>query len=567
MKNSTLLMAALMAVTASAVKAQALNTTLKHKLGAKHASVVMKPNAPAIYTLPGTKSLTTSRFANNDILTARRTATMQRLKARAMKKARAAADAKVWVPTEQTSYVINEDTGDWDLDTKYSFKYNDKAQMCQQFQESTSTEGGITKKEYYRVDLTYDNNGKWNKQEVYNSLDGTEYTGYQKTERTYDAIQPNLLTYYAISSWNELSKKWELSSQANKYVYTRDADNNILSMEISQPYQGEWEAIVRSTNTIDPATKQVNSFKYEKLDYNDFSELEWVVDQYYKNLKWKETNGQVAKEYESDPQTNWMSYGNYLLSATICDETGADNGTLTLTYTPDGGYDENKVYTFNDIDDDGQPYSILCKEQYTVTYTDDNGSFDIEYKLYGDFDGDEKFTADEIASAFVEVVKYDEHDNLTADLGYEMPEDEGGDEGDGDDDDYDSYAKQSVFDVTAPATDTENIDATNMLTYKGYPLTQGGLTIFTYDAAHNGAEAKQVSYEYDMASFFIPVGKIETTAYADVTTAGIHNVTSASNAAPAVYTLQGIKVGTSLDKAPRGTYIVKSGDKVVKVRK
>lgn len=565
MKNSTLLMAALMAVTASAVKAQALNTTLKHKLGAKHASVVMKPNAPAIYTLPGTKSLTTSRFANNDILTARRTATMQRLKARAMKKARAAADAKVWLPSEQTSYVINEDTGDWGLDTKYSFKYNDKAQMCQQFQESTSTEGGITNKEYYRVDLTYDNNGKWNKQEVYNSLDGTEYTGYQKTERTYDAIQPNLLTYYAISSWNELSKKWELSSQANKYVYTRDADNNILSMEISQPYQGEWEAIVRSTNTIDPATKQVNSFKYEKLDYNDFDELEWVVDQYYKNLKWKETNGQVAKEYENDPQTNWMTYGNYLLSATICDETGADNGTLTLTYTPDGGYDENKVYTFNDIDDDGQPYSILCKEQYTVTYTDDNGSFDIEYKLYGDFDGDEKFTDDEIASAFVEVVKYDEHDNLTADLGYEMPEPEGGDEGD--DDDYDSYAKQSVFDVTAPATDTENIDATNMLTYKGYPLTQGGLTIFTYDAAHNGAEAKQVSYEYDMASFFIPVGKIETTAYADVTTAGIHNITSASNAAPAVYTLQGIKVGTSLDKAPRGTYIVKSGDKVVKVRK
>ena len=565
MKNSTLLMAALMAVTASAVKAQALNTTLKHKLGAKHASVVMKPNAPAIYTLPGTKSLTTSRFANNDILTARRTATMQRLKARAMKKARAAADAKVWLPSEQTSYVINEDTGDWDLDTKYSFKYNDKAQMCQQFQESTSTEGGITNKEYYRVDLTYDNNGKWNKQEVYNSLDGTEYTGYQKTERTYDAIQPNLLTYYAISSWNELSKKWELTSQANKYVYTRDADNNILKMEISQPYQGEWETIVRSTNTIDPATKQVNSFKYEKLDYNDFSELEWMVDQYYKNLKWKETNGQVAKEYESDPQTNWMTYGNYLLSATICDETGADNGTLTLTYTPDGGYDENQVYTFNDYDDDGQPYSILCKEQYTVTYTDDNGSFDIEYNLYGDFDGDEKFTDDEIASAFVEVVKYDEHDNLTADLGYEMPEPEGGDEGD--DDDYDSYAKQSVFDVTAPATDTENIDATNMLTYKGYPLTQGGLTIFTYDAAHNGAEAKQVSYEYDMASFFIPVGKIETTAYADVTTAGIHNVTSASNAATAVYTLQGIKVGTSLDKAPRGTYIVKSGDKVVKVRK
>lgn len=565
MKNSTLLMAALMAVTASAVKAQALNITLKHKLGAKHASVVMKPNAPAIYTLPGTKSLTTSRFANNDILTARRTATMQRLKARALKKARAAADAKVWLPSEQTSYVINEDTGDWALDTKYSFKYNDKAQMCQQFQESTSTEGGITNKEYYRVDLTYDNNGKWNKQEVYNSLDGTEYTGYQKTERTYDAIQPNLLTYYAISSWNELSKKWELTSQTNKYVYTRDADNNILKMEISQPYQGEWETIVRSTNTIDPATKQVNSFKYEKLDYNDFDELEWEVDQYYKNLKWKETNGQVAKEYESDPQTNWMTYGNYLLSATICDETGADNGTLTLTYTPDGGYDENQVYTFNDIDDDGQPYSVLCKEQYTVTYTDDNGSFDIEYKLYGDFDGDEKFTADEIASAFVEVVKYDDHDNLTADLGYEMPEPEGGDEGD--DDDYDSYAKQSVFDVTAPATDTENIDATNMLTYKGYPLTQGGLTIFTYDAAHNGAEAKQVSYEYDMASFFIPVGKIETTAYADVTTAGIHNITSASNAAPAVYTLQGIKVGTSLDKAPRGTYIVKSGDKVVKVRK
>lgn len=565
MKNSTLLMAALMAVTASAVKAQALNTTLKQKLGAKHASVVMKPNAPAIYTLPGTKSLTTSRFANNDILTARRTATMQRLKARAMKKAGAAADAKVWLPSEQTSYVINEDTGDWDLDTKYSFKYNDKAQMCQQFQESTSTEGGITSKEYYRVDLTYDDNGKWNKKEVYNSPDGTEYTGYQKTERTYDAIQPNLLTYYALSSWNELSKKWELSSQANKYVYTRDADNNILKMEISQPYQGEWETIVRSTNTIDPATKQVNSFKYEKLDYNDFDELEWEVDQYYKNLKWKETNGQVAKEYESDPQTNWMSYGNYLLSATICDETGADNGTLTLTYTPDGGYDENQVYTFNDIEDDGQPYSVLCKEQYTVTYTDENGSFDIEYKLYGDFDGDEKFTADEIASAFVEVVKYDEHDNLTADLGYEMPEPEGGDEGD--DDDYDSYAKQSVFDVTAPATDTENIDATNMLTYKGYPLTQGGLTIFTYDAAHNGAEAKQVSYEYDMASFFIPVGKIETTAYADVTTAGIHNVTSASNAAPAVYTLQGIKVGTSLDKAPRGTYIVKSGDKVVKVRK
>ena len=41
MKNSTLLMAALMAVTASAVKAQALNTTLKQKLGEKHASHVL----------------------------------------------------------------------------------------------------------------------------------------------------------------------------------------------------------------------------------------------------------------------------------------------------------------------------------------------------------------------------------------------------------------------------------------------------------------------------------------------------------------------------------------------
>lgn len=576
-------MAAVMAVASTAVKAQSLTLPM-HKRAAQ--SVVMKPQAKAIITMPGVKSSfrpvkglaldMKGGLVKGGQRKALARATMQRLKARAMK-AREAEDETTWGPAKDTSYMINEDGDGWDFDSQNTYQYNSDGLVGTIYTLTNETnDNGVTSKSYTRTDMTYTDDGRTLDQTLYTSLDGKEYTAYQRLSRTYDEVMPSFYTFMGYYMWDELQGVWEMSDQANKYSYTRDADDNITSALIAAPYQGEWENVRRVTNTINPATKQIDSFKYEAYGYDDDMNLSWSEDQYFTGIKWVETNGQVASEYEEDPSKNWMNDGNVLQSATLS-ATGAGGqvtgtGAISLTYDADGGYAETKTYIYQD-EYDGQQYTLDCKDLYTVTMLDDNGSFEIEYQSWGDYDGDGTFTDDELDYHQIEVVVYDDNENLVGDLGYDMPEEEGGDEG------WDDYSAGAAVakvkaaavvddDDVTPISDTDPIDATQAMTYKGLELVQGGMNVMKYDAEHNGAVKQQVSYDFDGVGSFLPQNKIVVDEYADLEAAGIKDVPSADAAAgAAVYTLEGVKVGSSLNEAPHGTYIVKNGASVKKVVK
>lgn len=554
MKNSTLIMTAVMAVASTAVKAQSLTLPM-HKRAVR--SLVMKPQASPIVSMPGVKST----FSPAKGLTpgagsrkAQARATMQRLKARAMK-ARAAAAEKVWASAEETSYMLNEDGNGWDFDSQNTYKYDANGRVATVYAQGNETgDDGVTSMSFTRTDISYTDDGRTLDQTLSVSSDGGDsYTPSQRLSRTYDEVAPWLHTFMGYYTWNADESTWEVSSQANKYSYTRDADNNITGAIFSAPYQGEWEAVRRITNTVDPATKQIKSFRYESYGYDDNGDLTWAEDQYLTDIKWKETNGQVASEYEEDPSQNWFNNGNYLLSATVSstgtDGTVSDMGAISVTYDANGGYTETKTYVYSE-EYEGTTYSADCKDEYRVTVTDEaTGSFEIEYKSWADYDGDGVFTGDEMDYHEIEVVAYDAHGNLTRDLGYDMPEDEGGD---GD---------------ATPISDTDAIDATATLTYKGLVLVQGGLNVFQYDAGHGNAMKQQISYDFDGESSFVPQNKIVVDEYVDLATTAVKGVTAGEAGATAVYTLEGVKVGTSLDTVPRGTYIVKSGAGVRKVAK
>ena len=391
MKNSTLILSAVMAVTATAVKAQALQVPALKRT--HPASLVMKADKPALKLAPGVKAKAMPADALSRSLAARTagaSARLQQLRARAVKKAaRSAETPKVWASAQETAYVMDEDTEQWTVDTQNKYEYNDKALVARVYSTGSSTDdSGNAETTYLRTDYNYDADGRQTEQILYSSLDGTDYTASTKLVRSYDPVQPTLYTFFGYYSWNELQGKWELTSQANKYTYTRDADNNIVKMVISAPYQGQWEDIHRCTNTVDPATKQINTFLYEKQAYDENDNLYWETDQHYTDLKWEKTNGQVGSEYENDPSTNWMVDGNYLKSATVCSTTdGTPEGAINIVYGTGGSYTETKTYVYKE-DYMGQTYTLNCKDVFDVTYTDGNGSFNLEYKSWGDYAGD-----------------------------------------------------------------------------------------------------------------------------------------------------------------------------------
>lgn len=558
MRNSTLILTAAMAAASTAANAQSANSPI-HRRAVQ--SVVMKNQAQTIVGMPGVKStFSPVKGIAPDMQANRRTAqaraAMQRLKARAMKAREAA--AQKWVPAKETSYMLDEDEAQWAFDSQNTYKYDGNGRVANIYTEDADNS-------FNRTDITYTDEGRMLDQTVYSSADGKEYTGVQRLSRTYDEVMPSFYTFIGYYAWNTQSGTWELTDQANKYSYKRDADQNITSATISAPYMGEWEDVRRVTNTVDPATKQINSFKYESYGYSNNGKLAWNEDQYFTNIKWDKTNGQVASEYENDPSTNWTNNGNYLQSATLsytgADGKVSDEGDISITYGNDGSYTEVTNYVYTEEYDGSVVYQVDCRDEYAVNITDDNGSFEIEYKSWGDYNADGIFTDDEIQFHEIERVQYDDHGNLTADLAYEKSDND-------DDDDDDELDAPAAKVLTAGSDDASAIDATDATRYKSLVLMQGGLNAYQYDASHGDAVKQQISYDYDGESSFVPQNKIVVDEYVALATTGINSVAADNDSAHiAVYTLEGVKIATPLDQAPRGTYIVKKGSSVKKIVK
>lgn len=404
-------------------------------------------------------------------------------------------------PQHQIEYVVNDDTGEYEKSVEYTFTYAPNGEVATQLTDNGTT---IVKSEY-----TYD--GNFNVTCLLNSEStdhGVTYTPSEKRDQVFDPIVEDLVIEKNRYEWN--GSDWGETGDAYKRTITRDADNNVTSAVISVPYNGQYEDTKRVTNTFDPVTKLCDTYKFEELGYNDEgTDLVWSESDALKDIKWNETNGQLVSDY-----SDWINYDNVISSATFVYHEDGDEvtgGYITVDYDPEGYYQEVIDYSV----------AFPGKEMTTITVDNDKGESVYEHKYYKGSEEGVELTEDDLQEHEKSIYRYDENDNLVFEANYMLNEE---------------------------GTELEQVDGTRY--------------DYTYDS-ETGAEKELVvsTYDYDSGKY-MPMMKIVTDAYTDLT-AGIHGVKNEVKSAPVeVYTLQGIRTNSTDSK---GVYIIRQGNVVKKV--
>lgn len=413
------------------------------------------------------------------------------------------AEKSNYMPLTEIVYTYTED-GTWELEGEYSYTYNN-GKIATQMQKNgddvtlTSTsysDDGLTKTV---IESVSDDGGK-------------SFVNGSKAVFIYDPIVNDLVVSKKRYEWNSETGDWEEISDSFRRDITRDADGNITSLTILVPYMGNYDATERYTNTVDAETKKIDSYKYERLTYDDNYQMVWETAEYLTDIKWAKTNGQLVSQYDE-----WMLWGNELSSANLAYEENGETksfGSINIDYSGDGGYYEKFKYT-----------DELERTETKKNMLDRNGSFSIEEKNFADIDGDGVLTDTDLDGWTREVVTYDDHKNLVEDEFYELDE-----------------------------------DGTSLV------KTMGEKTDYTYDAEHGNAVKETVTSSYDMdAQEYVPYSKVVVTSFTDTTT-GVNAVENADRTSAVVYNLQGMRLDAS-EANGNGIVIVKKGGKTFKMIK
>lgn len=495
MKNITLLSVILLTIGSVSAKAQ---TPFRRAAHSQSPVAVLKAK---VARSMGKKAFTDIKAPNEQRIAATRLGTF------AHKFAVAPEVAHLYKPQHQIEYVINEDTGEFEKTAEYTFTYTPDGEMATQIID----DGNVITKTVY----TYDENNSVTSFLITESTDGgVTFTPTEKREQTYDSYFLNFTTEKNTYEWSD--DNWVATGDAFKRTITRDADNNVTSVVISVPYDGQFEDTKRITNTFDPVTKEADTYCFDELGYNDdYTGFEWQNTDKLKNIKWFITNGQLVSDY-----AEWMEFGNFIKSATFVydeDNTEVTGGYITIDYKGDENFSYKEVIDYS--------VNFPGKEVTTVTYSDDNSSIVYEHKYYEGAEEGVELTEDDVLEHEKSISTSDKYGNLTLEANYAL-----NDEG----------------------TELEQTDGTRY--------------DYTYDE-EKGVEKEMVvnTYDYETGEY-IPSFKIVTDAYVDVVTDGINSVKSnVNNNAPVeVYNLQGIRTNSATGK---GVYIIRQGNVVKKVIK
>lgn len=425
------------------------------------------------------------------------------------KAVRKAFAGSIYKPQRETVYEYLD--GEWVKASEYVYTYNAQGNVVTQTETS---EDGTTLTEYA---WSEDGLTETQIQKIAES-DDEEPINSSKLVLVHDPILPDLVVEKKRYEWDEDANAWVETADAFRRDITRDADNNLTSLTISVPYNGAYDAIQRYTNTVDPATKQIATYKFEELGYNG----NWRVTEFLRNLKWAETNGQLVSQFDE-----WMQWGNKLLTGNLCytedDGEVYDFGSVKIDYKEDGGFHE--VFDYTDV---------LEQSVTDQTMTDDNGSFVFENKVREDLNEDGKLTDDELTYWEKQVVTYDSHKNLVEEEAFMLAEGEDSEE-----------------ETEVPAPELEKIFG---IKYD-----------YVYDADHGDVEKETVTSEYDYdEQDYVPNIKVVVNNFVDIAT-GIKSANSTDNSVTAIYNLQGARVSTAEAMNGKGLYIVKKGNRTIKV--
>lgn len=405
-----------------------------------------------------------------------------------------------YLPKQESLYEYDAESGKWLLSGVYQYEYDKNGNELKQ---TENIDGNITVKETTLSD------DELTETEVERASEdnGKTYVNIGKKVQVYDPIAKGLVVEKQRYEWDEAANDWAATTDAFKREITRDEKNNVLTLQILVPYEGKYDATERYTNTVDPETGNIVSYKYETLAYDENFQLTWDTEESITGITWEKTNGQLVSQYDE-----WMQWGNYLKTAKLTDYEGdepLDFCNISVDYKGDGGYKE--VFEYTD-----EPELTVTEK----TMTDNNGSYTIETKTTYTEDGVET-----IEDWIKEVLEYDAHGNLTF---------------------------NEIYFLDESGTALE--------------LVAGQKIEYTYDATHGDALKELVESEYDYTTQqYEPAMRVVVDEFVDIT-AGINRVNSNNAAEIAVYNLQGMRVpSTSL--TGKGIYIVKNGDKTVKIMK
>ncbi len=357
-----------------------------------------------------------------------------------------------------------------------------------------------------KVESTYDAKGQLLTETTYRTDEGSDvYKPRMKKEYVYDPEIFDLATSFQFSTIS--NGEWTLfPGSCYKRVVERNADGNITSVTKQVlGYDGVYDTQSKILFTFENGQRQPSGYEYLVANNG-------ILDVYskYTDMVWDEFTPPLANAYS----LSWFMNGNFLKSATVEDNT---YGNISLTAEKDGngGFEVWNIYAG----------MASQKQKLKYVKVDDNGSFRYYNLIYYNASGAEATDADLYSGTTMQV-------------------------------DYDSWGNEKVYEE-CQISQAGGLDHPTVL--------DGVKNEFTYGGPH-GEVTETVTYSYNANDKTYELSsKVVSDDFVDVT-AGISVVSHADNgkaAAKGVYNLQGVKVGDSLDRLPKGVYIV-GGKKVLR---
>ncbi len=313
--------------------------------------------------------------------------------------------------------------------------------------------------------------------------------------------------------WDGVENDWHATSNGYKRKITRDeTSGNITTIVIAMPFGDTYEDIEKTTLTY--TAGKADSYAYQQLAYDSKTgTVYWGTPTTYKNLVWDTTDGQIVSDFDQ-----LLVGNNRILKADKFVGEQSD-GNIDVSYV-EGKRDFTATYISADK---------LEKSIHMLATIDDNGSFKEEFRDFADDNGDNVLSDDEYVSEYV-IQTFDANGNTVSE----------------------EYFTQE------PGEDPVITSGTRY-TYAYDPACGEISEIITeeYVAPEDGAT--EGHYEKSM--------RIVSSDFTDVVSTGISRPVAGTAGTTTVYNLQGIALGTTLDRLPAGIYIVRDGANIHKVLK
>lgn len=357
-----------------------------------------------------------------------------------------------------------------------------------------------------KVESTYDEKGQLITETTYRTDEGSAvYKPRMKKEYAYDPEIFDLATSFQFSTIT--NGEWTLfPGSCYKRVVERNADGNITSVsKLVLGYEGIYEDQSKILFTFEKGQRQPSGYEYLVANNGILSTYTKYTD-----MAWETFTPPLANAYS----LSWFMNGNFLKSATIEDNTYGDI-SLTATRKGDKGFEVWNTYTG----------MASQKQKLAYDVVDDYGSFRYYNLIYYNASGDEATDDDLYSGTTMQV-------------------------------DYDQWGNEKVYEE-CQVSQAGGLEAPTIL--------DGVKNEFTYGGPH-GEVTEAVTYSYNANSKSYELStKVVSDDFVNVAS-GIGVVSNAGNgktASAGVYNLQGMKVGDSLDRLPKGIYIV-NGKKVLR---